>query len=53
MGRRILSFSVALEMEKEDWKPIRNALDKRDGKKFDDMLDLPKFYISDCSNSVK
>jgi hypothetical protein len=53
MGRTILSFSVALEMEKEDWKPFCNALDKRDRKKFDDMFDLPKFYISDCSNSVK
>jgi hypothetical protein len=40
-------------MEKEDWKPFRSALDKKDRKDFDDMFDLPKFYISACSNSVQ
>jgi hypothetical protein len=41
-------------MEKEEWKPFRNALDKSDRKKFDEMLyDVPKFYISACSNSVQ
>jgi hypothetical protein len=53
MGRTIASFRVALEMEKEAWKTFRNALDKRDRKKFEDMFDLPKFYISYCSNSAK
>ena len=52
MGRTIASFRLALEMEKEDWKPFRNALYKRDRKKFEDMFDLPKFYISYCSNSA-
>jgi hypothetical protein len=40
-------------MEKEDWKPFRNALDKKDRKEFDDMWELPNFYISACSNSVQ
>lgn len=40
-------------MEKEDWKSFRNALDKSDRKKFDEMWDLPKWYISACSNSVQ
>jgi hypothetical protein len=40
-------------MEKEEWKPFRNALDKSDRKEFDEMWDLPKFYISACSNSVQ
>jgi hypothetical protein len=40
-------------MEKEDWKPFRNALDKKDTKQFDEMFDLPKFYISACSNPVQ
>ena len=53
MGRTIPSFRVALEIEKEEWKPFRNALDKSDRKKFDDMWDLPKWYISACSNSVQ
>jgi hypothetical protein len=38
MGRTIPSFRIALEMEKEDWKPFRNTLDKSDRKKFDEML---------------
>jgi hypothetical protein len=28
--------------EKEEWKPFRNALDKRDRKKFDDKFDIPR-----------
>src|SRR5919107_3542849 len=53
MGRTIPSFRIALAMEKEDWKPFRNALDKSDRKKFDEMWDLPKWYISASSNSVQ
>jgi hypothetical protein len=49
MGRTIPSFRIALEMEKEDWKPFRNALDKSDRKKFDDMFDIPRLYTSACS----
>jgi hypothetical protein len=36
MGRTIPSFRIAFVMEKEDWKPFRNALDKSDRKKFVD-----------------
>jgi hypothetical protein len=53
MGRTIPSFRIALAMEKEEWKPFRNASDKSDRKKFDEMWDLPKWYISACSNSVQ
>ena len=53
MGRTIPSFRLALEMENVDWKPFRNALDKSDRKKFDEMFDIPRFYISACSNSVQ
>jgi hypothetical protein len=53
MGRTIPSFRIALAMEKEEWKPFRNALDKSDRKKFDEMWDLPKWYVSACSNSVQ
>jgi hypothetical protein len=45
MGRTIPSFRIALVMEKEEWKPFRNALDKSDRKKFDEMFDIPNFYI--------
>jgi hypothetical protein len=40
-------------MEKEDRKPFRNALDKSDRKKFDDMWDIPRLYTSACSYSVQ
>jgi hypothetical protein len=53
MGRTIPSFRIALEMEKADWKPFRNALDKSERKEFDDMFDIPKSYISACPNSVQ
>jgi hypothetical protein len=39
--------------EQAEWKPFRNALDKSDRKKFDDMWDIPRWYISACSNSVQ
>jgi hypothetical protein len=53
MGRTIPSFRIALEMEEAEWKPFRNALDKKDRKKFDDMWDIPRWDISACSNSVQ
>lgn len=40
-------------MEKAEWKPFRNALDKSERKQFDDMFDIPRLYISACSNSVQ
>ena len=53
MGRTIPSFRIALAMEKEDWKPFRDALDKKDRKEFDEMWDIPRLYVSACSNSVQ
>jgi hypothetical protein len=53
MGRTIPSFRIALAMEKEDWKPFRNALDKSDRKKFDEMFDIPRLYTSACSYAVQ
>jgi hypothetical protein len=53
MGRTIPSFRLALAMEKEDWKPFRNALDKSDRKKFDEMFDIPRLYTSACSYAVQ
>jgi hypothetical protein len=49
MGRTIPSFGIALEMEKEDWKPFRNALDNSDTKKFDEMFNIHRLYTSACS----
>jgi hypothetical protein len=53
MGRTIPTFTLALEMEKYDWKPFRNALDKLDRKKFDEMFDIPRLYTSACSYAVQ
>src|SRR4051794_1757521 len=53
MGRTVPSFRDVLGMEKADWKPFRNALDKSERKEFDDMFDIPRLYLSACSNSVQ
>lgn len=53
MGRTIPSFTNVLAMEKAEWKPFRNALDKSERKEFDDMFDIPRHYLTACSNSVQ
>ena len=51
--RAIPTFSMVIEHEKRRWMPFRNALDKKDRKNFDKMLDIPRWYISARSNSVE
>jgi hypothetical protein len=53
MGRTIPSFRIILTTEKAEWKPFRNALDKKEMKEFDEMWDIPRLYVSACSNSVQ
>ena len=53
MSRTVPSFRNVLAMEKAGWKPFRNALDKSERKEFDDMFDIPRLYLSACSNSVQ
>lgn len=53
VGRTIPSFRITLAMEKAGWKPFRNALDKSEKKQFDEMWDIPRLYISACSNSCQ
>jgi hypothetical protein len=53
MGRTIPSFRIALAMEKEEWNPFRNALDKSERKMFDEMFEIPRFYISVCAYAVQ
>jgi|SRR5919108_1584746 hypothetical protein len=52
MGRTVPSFRIVLDMEKEEWKLFRAALDKSERKEFDDMWDVPRLYITACSNAV-
>jgi hypothetical protein len=44
MGRTIPSYRIASEIEILKWRSFRKALDKRDRKKFDEMLSIPRFY---------
>jgi hypothetical protein len=53
MGRTIPSFRITLAMEKQEWKPFRNALNKSERKQFDYVFDIPRLYIIACSNSVQ
>jgi hypothetical protein len=54
MGRTMPSFRITLAMkEKEEWKPFRNALDKSERKMIDEIWDIPRLYVSACSNSCQ
>ena len=53
MGRTTPSFRTALSMKKDEWKPFRDGLSKSDKKKSDEMWDIPRLYVSACSNSVQ
>jgi hypothetical protein len=53
MGRTIPSFRMIVDKERKEWKPFRDALDKNERKEFDEIWDIPKLYISACSNSVQ
>jgi hypothetical protein len=46
MGRTVPSFRNAIEMEKREWKPFLNALDKSERNEFDKMWDIPRLYVS-------
>lgn len=34
-------------------EPFRNGLDNKEKKEFDEMWDIPRNYVSSCSNSVQ
>jgi hypothetical protein len=53
MGRTVSSFRIVIAEEKREWKPFRDALDKKVRNVFDDMWDIPRLYVSACSNSVQ
>jgi hypothetical protein len=53
MGRTVHSFRIVLAEEKQEWKPFRNALDKSERTSFDEMWDIPRLYVSACSNSCQ
>lgn len=53
MGRTVPAFRIVIAQEKAEWKPFRNALDKKERREFDEMWDIPRLYVSACSNSVQ
>src|ERR687895_52191 len=53
MGRTVPSFRLVPATEKAEWKTFRNGLDKSERKEFDQMWDIPRLYVSACSNSVQ
>jgi hypothetical protein len=53
LGRTVPSFRIALAMEKKEWKLFRDGLDKKEKEQFDEMFDIPRLYVSACSNSVQ
>jgi hypothetical protein len=53
MGRTVPSFRIVIAEEKQEWKDFRNALDKSERKDFDEMWDIPRLYVSACSNSCQ
>jgi len=53
MGRTVPSFRIVISEQKQEWKDFRNALDKSERKSFDEMWDIPRLYVSACSNSCQ
>ena len=51
MGRTIPSYRIATEFERNKWKIFRQQLNKKDRKKFDEMLDYSRLYNSAGSNA--
>ena len=53
MGRTIPSYRIATEFERNKWKIFRQQLNKKDRKKFDEMLDYSRLYNSAGSNACR
>ena len=49
MGRTLPSFRIAVDIERGEWKPFRQNLEKEDRKKFDEMFSIAGMYNSACS----
>jgi hypothetical protein len=45
MGRTVPSFRIPLAIEKKEWEPFRNALDKSEAQNFDGMLTSVAYFL--------
>ena len=53
MGRTIPSYRIATESERTGWKIFRQRLNRKDRKKFDEMLDYSRLFNSAGSNACR
>jgi hypothetical protein len=54
MGRTISSFRIVLAMEEErGWKTFHNTLEGSDKRKFDEMFDIHRFYLTMLSYALQ
>ena len=53
MGRTVVSYRQAVEMEIEKWKKFRNALRAKDAKAFDQMMNACRLYASAGSMATR
>lgn len=47
------SFRIVLAEEKVNGNPFATGLDKSERKEFEEMWEIPRLYVSACSNSVQ
>ena len=48
VGRTVLSFRIAAEIERTKWKQFRSLLDKKDRKMFDQIYDCVTLHNTAC-----
>lgn len=53
VGRTVPSFRIALAEEEAEWRGYRKRLDKPIRTEFDNMLAIPRLYLSACSGACK
>lgn len=53
MGRTIPSFRWAHMAEERQWKAFRDALGRKERKKFDEIFATSRLYLSACSYSAR
>lgn len=53
MGRTVVSYRQAVEMEIEKWKKFRNALRAKDAEAFDQMMNACRLYASAGSMATR
>jgi hypothetical protein len=53
MGRTIPSFRIVAEIERTNWRPFRELLNKKHRKIFDEMFSYARLYNSACMMAAR